>query len=216
MKLEVLALLLALSGLVCFNGQVNGQTFELFKQYYECRNLTMILNGQTYVRDTSLPDNYLDDSFYQRLGLANMTYDQGMNLIRKIYTDTRNCTTRFCNCVSWGFIDGLFDPNYQRIYNNYSIFFRNESNYPGVRLIVSEFYNETKWNLQSLNTIFYTFSNSYYTYDYGVYRRAFEYPSIIKFLLVHDFTRARLRTLKYSPSCAGNDNFQQVKTFYIH
>ena len=131
MKLEILALI-AFICFVCLRGQVNGQTFELIRQYYECQNLTMYyeVSRGIYIRDTSLPDNYLDDSFYQRLGLANMTYDQGMNLIRKIYPDTRNCTTRFCNCVSWGFIDGLFDPNYQRIYNNYSIFFRNESNYP--------------------------------------------------------------------------------------
>ena len=182
---QIILTFLIFGGFVLMSGQVvNGQALELVRQYFECRNLTMYFNGHVYVRNTSIPNNFLDDAFYQQAGLGQLN-------ITKSYTDTDNCNTRFCNCVNWGFIDSnitYYNGYYSYIPNNkYSIFFRNSSNYPGVKAILSAFNTENNvWDLKTLAELNQTSSYSWY------YR--WPYPTIIKFLLLAEFTQQKQYT----------------------
>lgn len=114
----------------------HAQSYELIQQYHKCKYLNMTesydLNrgGVFYIPDSSIPNNTLNASFWISLGLTNRTFNQGFAFIKKIYTDTNNCKSEFCNCATRGFLD----------YNNkFSIFFRNNTNNAGIIWIISTF-----------------------------------------------------------------------------
>lgn len=103
---------------------------QLIQQYFECRHLRMIpenknnKNNQTltktrtsaknsttgwekYIRDTSIPGNHLNESFYTEQ-LDDMNISEAFDLVWTIYESTRdeNCrrqqnTTEFCKCMSF-------------------------------------------------------------------------------------------------------------------
>ena len=143
-KISALVLLSVLSLLCKVESQYNSQdTLSLIRQYHECRKLIMYLNpngwnGPYYVRNTSIPNNELNDSYYASKGLDKMTFAQGMTLIRQIYLDTQN-KSYLSNCTSWGFIDQY---NY-----NFSILFRNASNFAGFKTIIAGFNHRYKSSL---------------------------------------------------------------------
>lgn len=163
--------------------QVELRCYDLVKQYYECQNLTMTkmnysMNQVYYYPNYSIPNNKLNDSFYQRLGLENMTFNRAMDLFRLIHTRTNNCTTEFCNCVSFHHIDTS---------NSYfSIYFRNETNFLQFRDIVASFINKFRNFMYSLNSTQLRLSYSY------------EHPTLSRFCMTNEYTTQRLRYYNYS------------------
>lgn len=97
---------LVLATIGCWN-RVDAQCFAVLRQYYECQNLKMVKINDPRFGPYYRPDphassnNVLDDSFYQKLGLASMNSNEAMNLIKKIYqeTSTGSCESEACKCV---------------------------------------------------------------------------------------------------------------------
>lgn len=153
---------------------VDGQGLsQLIQQWYECQNLTMykkfdLYEGFYYAINTSIPNNTLDDSFYQRQNLTNKTFDQAMEMIRRMHVDTNNCTTRFCDCVRSG--------RRGQVLVKYGIFFSNASNFAGVKSIVSAFYNRYKTLMKPFDLAIWSINNG------------LVYPSIGKFVINNDYT----------------------------
>lgn len=158
------------------------EAYELIKQFYECRHLQMHLSidwrGRFYTLNDSIPNNTLNDTFYHGLGLSNMTFTQGMDFIRQFYTTTRNCRTFQCNCTSWGLID---------TYANYSLFFRNSSNFIGMKSIIWAFNNKYKSALSLNQSLMH----------YGT-----TYPTLVRFMMIFEYTWAKVNLYKVSLYCA--------------
>lgn len=197
--------------------QINGQSFDLIKQYYECKHLKMIVKsdwkGTYYARDESISGNKLNDTFFQNLGLTKMTFDQGMNFIKKIYTDTNKCYTLFCNCTSWSFIESFNTTNNNYNVKSYKIYFRNESNFAGIKDILLRFYKEYQANLFDSN------NQNDLSYEY----LDKEYPTISKFLMRFDYTPSKGFYFKKFPNylesstqwCYYNGYYDFYKVIYV-
>lgn len=197
-KISTIAFL-TLNLLLIMTIEVDGKQshmLTLIKKYYECNNYFKMKNDSESHQpvneiDDSIPNNFLDSSFFLSLGLGNMTFDQGMEFIRKIYLDVDNCTSELCKCVD---LDGL-----EYIYK-YSLFFRNQSNFLGVKSIISEFnkkYNNKNY-LKPLTNIIDQINNSddYYHYNYV------NSTKDLNFYLNVDYTDYRLDFYnKKYPSC---------------
>lgn len=169
--------------------QVNGgRALGLIRQYHECRHLKMYFNGEYYQRNESIANNTLADSFYSRLGLASMTFDQSMNFIRQIYTDTpTSCASLICNCTRLGYLD---DDDY------YGVYFRNASNFAGVKSIIAAYNTKHKPSLKSLQQ-----AQESYAYDGGK-----KYPTIVRFLMTAEYTSTKYELYKAKEGCTGKNN----------
>lgn len=120
------------------------------KQYYECRNLVMIKqldykNRTIYEPNPNITNNILSDQFYQRLGLANMTFDQAISFMGRIYTEieklSKNASAaRFLECVKTKY-------DYKDIIM--TTIFRNETILAQAKRIVSAFIEKFKNNYSS-------------------------------------------------------------------
>lgn len=183
----VLTILLAL-----IKSQVNGDVSELIQKYYNCKN-----------KYSENPLSRIDDSFYKQLGIDKMNFDEGMSFIRKIYTDTENCETKFCICVN-----EYIDQN-----EKYNIFFRNESIFAGVKSIISAFNNKYN-NKNYLKSLKISQTNV---------KDGNKYPTIVRFLIKYDYTSEKNRFYNNLPDCdlgASNpdvkilDNFNNIKIFF--
>lgn len=172
--------------------QVNGErVLGLIRQYHECKYLKMYFNGEYYKRNESIANNTLPDSFYMRLGLASMTLDQSMNLIRKIYTDTpTTCTSSICNCTRLRYLDND-DDDY-----DYGVFFRNASNFVHVKSIIRAYNTKRKSSLKSLQQ-----AQELYAYDGGK-----KYPTIVRFLMNAEYTSMKSDLYKTYAYCRSKEN----------
>ena len=145
----------------------------LIQQSSECKKLTMMLIndsywGYYYIRNSSIPNNTLDDTYYQRLGLGNMSFDQAFAFIKNIYTNVSNCNSKYCNCVKRG-------PN-GMAFQVYSSFFLNETIFKGVKAIIQEFNKNLSSQSRSLaDAMIYTYNG-------------YLYPTITSFLMKYDYT----------------------------
>ena len=175
---------------LAFN-QVDCQCVDLVQQYFQCKYLKMIFNNSNnysyssmsysstpaYIPDPSIANNQLNDTFYQNQNLSKMTFDQAMQLFWKIYNETNNCNSSFCDCVS----KGLIDQHGQKP----SLLFRNNSIFTQMKIILSAFNSKFKPALlpySQLTYLFYqtpnltTLNQFCVNYDYS-YSRVMYYNS---------------------------------------
>ena len=149
----------------------------LIQQYSECKNLTMMLTndsywGYYYIRNSSIPNNTLDDTYYQRLGLGNMSFDQAFAFIKKIYTDLHYCNSEYCKCAKLG-PDG-------RMFYYYKSFFLNNANFKGVKAVIQEFNKNLSSQSRSLaDAMMHTYNGNLY-------------PTITSFLMKYDYTSSKI------------------------
>lgn len=139
---------------------------DLIQNYYKCKNIKYSV----------------EDSFYQSLGMNEMSLDQAMAFLSKIYSDTQNnCQTDFCKCIR-GFID-------QPV--KYSVLFRNQSNLDGLKSILADFNN--KYNGKNFMETSKNFLKMANIVD--------KFPTIRKFLIKFDFTPKKLNYYNKLPTC---------------
>ena len=197
---------------------VKSECFELVQQYYECKNLVMIdpnINISTYPPDMfdasnkpnenykyppktfipnpSIPNNQINDTFYQALNLTQMTMDQAMVLIRTIYNEVNNCSSAFCNCTKTGIIMDYMNGEY----NRYSLYFLNETTLDQVKIILSEFNTKFQSNMKSyssLQTLFDSKTHSKQTL-----------PTLAQFCMKYDYTDERFLYYSGSTDCVTDD-----------
>ena len=172
------------------------ECFELVQQYYECKNLVMIdpnpinvykVPRKAYIPDSSIPNNQLNDTFYQTLNLTQMTMDQAMGLFRTIYNETYNCISAFCNCTKSEFEE----------YYLYRLFFLNETTLDQVKIILSEFNTKFQSKMKSyssLQTFFDSKTHSNQTL-----------PTLAQFCMNYEYTDERFLYYNNSTDCFTDD-----------
>lgn len=184
---------------------LNGQCFDLIRQYNQCKHLKMEFKKGDYIEPEKYFVNYtansdLTDRFYRKLMSKEMNFNKAMKLFRKIYTETDNCTSEFCKCVSLSVID---------YHGNYSLYFRNKDVFPHVKRIIEDFNKQFESNLKSYrelwyNTDFEPYSNHNLSslaqfcikYDYSYNRYEYYNKNITsRFYMIHDLIVINL-TLK--------------------
>lgn len=182
--------LLVLATTMAWMRQADGQMFkayDLILQYNECQNLTMYFNNYYYVRNDSIANNTLSEARYQRL-LGKMTIDQGLAYFKKIFLVTKSpCKTFICNCTSLGWKGQVLE--------DYSLFFRNDSNFNGVKSIVQAFNTKYKRYLRSVPDVLSIF-NIYSWNPFPLYQSG----NITQFLMTNDFTRDKFLYYNIKPS----------------
>lgn len=153
-------------------------TFYLPKQYYECKNLVMAFYNYSYsdysyyYPNSSIPNNRLNDSFFEARNFANMTLDQGLGLIRTIFQEVRTCRPiDTCNCIKSGF---------KKLDFNKAVLFLNETLFAQTKQIVSTFINKFKPYLNVMKE--YSTWDTFYSYNL---------PSLARFASNNDFTTER-------------------------
>lgn len=189
--------------------QVNGQCYDLIKQYYECKYLRMSKQNNSWGDIDYRPvksrnhrhPNKLDDKFYRRQGLAKLDFDESMRLFRKIYDETENCHSKFCKCVSFKHID---------YYNNYSIWFRNETNYKQVKRIISAFNEKFESKKLSFHDVFNPVIYSARPIEPNPFFEP-QLKTINKFCYHNDYSWARLNYYNYTISCYNFNYSYMVK-----
>lgn len=180
-------------------GQVENSGFQLVKQYYECKNLVMIPNNFSYTHkhyypDPNVPNNRLNDTFYQRIGLQNMTFDQAMSLFRTIFMEIRSCprqTPFLCNCVNSLFSGTTVDQ---------SVLFRNETVFAQVKLIVNTFITKFRPFLVSSQN---GFLSDWFFHGHDL-------PTLIQFFFNYDYTTTRLLFYNESLTACQIDRMEKV------
>lgn len=172
-------LVIAIGILMLAPNVVKSDGFHLIHQYYECKYLTMYLynfsNHYFYLRNASIPNNSLADTFYQQLGLLSMTFDQAMTFVRKIYTDTKSSSnTYLANCTRFG-VGG-------EALNYYNAYFATDTNFAKFKKIHSAF--NLKFNNQAyMKSLNDSFQNNYL---------ASFYPTLLQFIMKYDFTYGKI------------------------
>ena len=195
MKISSQLVLILLFTLVCvkLNDGQDLFSFNLLRQYYHCKYLNMSFSGfSNFQNRTAIysPDQNksLNDSFYQKLpdrvGLINMTFDQGMALTKTILKEASNCKSFFCNCING------FKGNYPE---NASIFVNNETNFAGFKSIISGFNAKYKSYLKPLNQLV------------SIYPMGNLYPTIVNYFSMAEFTETKFQFYNTS-FCANNFN----------
>ena len=186
--------------------QVNGQCYDLIQQYYQCKHLRMVKQTPTlfasilptkYKPDLYVPDNELTDRFYRKLNSNDMNFDKAMKLFRKIYTETNNCKSEFCECASLGIID--FSANY-------SMYFRNEDVFPHAKNIIESFNKKFESKLLPFNVL----KNEFEFYPYSGQNLS----SLIQFCINHDYSKNRLSYYKNNFTCESSAINMLVMFFF--
>jgi hypothetical protein len=187
---------LILLAVLTITTRVKSECFELVQQYYECKNLVMIdpnpkneykIPRKAYIPDPSIPNNQLNDTFYQTLNLTQMTIDQAMGLFRTIYNETYNCISAFCNCTKSEFGE----------YFQYRLYFLNETTFDQVKIILSEFNTKFQSNMKSyslLQTFFDSKTHSNQTL-----------PTLAQFCMNYEYTDERFLYYSNSTDCFTYD-----------
>lgn len=167
--------------------QVRSECLQLTRQYFECKNLKMVKSALThkchyYRPDKSQPNNTLDDSFYQTLGLSDMNFNEAMDMIRGIYQENENCSNpEFCDCVN----KRLNGPTFWK--QNNSILFLNDTNYQDSLNIVSQFIERYSADIKSDEKI-----------EQIYVRPKNNLPTLNKFCMANEYTFYRACFYNYS------------------
>ena len=99
---------------------VDGRCFQVIQRHFQCLNRINTRN------------NTLNDTFYQNL--SRMTFDQGMDFIRKIYLDNaNNCTSDYCKCAD------LLNLNKLVSGGDFGMLFRNATIFAYLKTVISDF-----------------------------------------------------------------------------
>ena len=216
MKLILTLFLLSILGQI---QQLNGHCFNLIRQYNQCKHLKMEFKKNGYkhlvvhnITEYSIEPqekyfvNYtansdLTDRFYRKLMSKEMNFNKAMKLFRKIYTETDNCTSEFCKCVSLGVID--YD-------GHYSLYFRNKDVFPHVKRIIEDFNKKFESNLIPYSELWYIELYPYknlssltqfcFKYDYS-YRRYGYYNKSIYGLLYRPHDLIVINLMLFKKNC---------------
>ena len=197
---------------------VKSECFELIQQYYECKNLVMIdpnnvtyppspfifdasnkpnenykYPPKTYIPNPSIPNNKLSDTFYQNLNLNQMTIDQAMDLFRSIYNEIYNCNSAFCKCTKTGIIMDYMNGEY----NQYSLYFLNETTLNQIKIILSEFNSKFKPNMKSYSSLQTFFQSKIHSNQ--------TLPTLAQFCMKYDYTDERFLYYSGSIDCLTDD-----------
>ena len=174
------------------DSRVDCQCANLVQQYYQCKYLKMTNNtdflyvlygyGPAYVPDASIPNNTLNDTFYQNLNLGQMTFDQAMQLFWNIYNETNNCNSAFCDCVIKGILD-------QATATPAKINFNNATIYPQMKSILQAFLNKYKPFLSPYSQL-----TSYFSATQN-------FPTLNQFCVNYDYSKMRLLYYSNTRSC---------------
>ena len=172
--------------------QLNGQCYDLIRQYNQCKHLKMefkksgymevevhnitmyIIEPQEKYFVNSTANSDLTDRYYRKLMSKEMNFNKAMNLFRKIYTETDNCTSDFCKCVSLGVID---------YHGNYSLYFRNKDVYPHVKRIIEDFSKQFESDLNPYSELWYYEEFELYSYQ--------NLSSLAQFCIKYDYSYNR-------------------------
>lgn len=178
---------------------VDALSFELIKQYYECKLLHMITTkdalGKYYIPDPSKPNNTLNDSFYRSLNLTNMTLNEATSFIRNIYTDLNKCTgssAKLCKCVKS-----------KRFEKNYALLFLNNTISSQARPIITGLTNKFRPNLLPLNRLQNFFVNGS------------SLPTLLRFCVEFDYTDLRLSFYNNTLVCHKEPDYMVRNLFYL-
>lgn len=174
---------------VCYTcvNHVEGECFEVIRQYFECQYLKMVkrTNPSTgeifYERNDKLDQNNLNNSIPAIQNLSRMSFDQGMDFIRRIYLETANCTTEVCNCTKFGKIDKE---------GSYSLFFGN-----------ADIFRQSKSIINGLNTKFKSQLMPFESLRGYLGHNHSHLPTLTKFCVDFEYTWVRLKFFKYANSC---------------
>lgn len=178
------------------SNQVNSQCYDLIHQYSQCKHLKMSKSNYsvysyTFERFTPVgnaSNNEITDRYYRKLtSPKKMSFEKAMNLFRKIYTETENCSNEFCQCVSLGVID---------LYGKYSLYFRNESIFRHVVKIIGAFHKKFEPELLSYNDLKYSLEFDPYSSQ--------NLSSLAQFCIKYDYSKNRLRYYNNSVFTCGD------------
>lgn len=172
---SVLLVILVVSKIV---NLADGSSFYFVKQYCECKNLKMIPNNRSmqyeYYPDPNVPNNYLDDTYYQRQGFLNRTFDEAMSYFQTMYAEIRNpprATPNLTICFDSVLVNTVADPG---------VLFRNATTLASVKQIATAFINK-----------FRPFFVGISSYLMGFIPEASELPTLIQFILRNDVSLSR-------------------------
>lgn len=168
------------SSVNCYDDQIAS---NLIQNFFSCNNklVSNKASNDSKSNHQRLQQTDLENSFFTDLGLEKMSFDQGMGLIRKIYTDTNNCESDFCNCV---YIPG----------DKYNIFFKNDINFEGLKSILKGF-NEKYYKKEHLKNLINAAK---------FVKNGEKYPTLVEFLMKFDYTRNKLNFFNRLPNCNPN------------
>lgn len=166
---------------------VDAQCYNLVRQYFECRNLTMHsvaavgsfgIQIKKYMPVSRVANNFLDDEFFAK-ELANLDIDAALALFQTIFATTSDssCTSEFCECVRSGIEDKR---------NRYAMLFSEKSIIEQVKNIMTEF-NQKYANDPIDNDI-----------------EHFKLPSLKKFCSLYDFSTERFWFRSKSLPCLNH------------
>lgn len=180
--------------------EINGQCMDLVQQYYQCKYLKMKKTekfwGEVYEPDPSIANNALNESFYVGKSVNKMNFDKAMTLFETIYLESDNCTqskNEFCECVSLGHIDQ---------HGNYSIYFRNRTNFVNAKKVIKAFVDKFKPKLLSYGDLQYHWN--FYQFS------TLNLTSLIHFCMEYDYSENRLQYYNTTYSCFGYDNLMVI------
>lgn len=175
-------------------------------QYFECQNLKMIPNSQqVYVPNPNISNNTLNDNFYKtKLGLLNMTFDQAMGLMRRIYNETnQNRSSEFSRCTRTRYANSNIDFS--------GLFVRNETIFLQTKRIVLDFINKFKG-----------------LYDNNSKERAANYirrsdmPTLVEFFIRNEFSLPRIDLFNSSvidrefPGYTSKQRSREVIIYFLY
>lgn len=146
----------------------DGSSFLLVRQYCECKNLKMISDNmfRKYYPDPDVPNNYLNDTYYQRQGFLNKTFDEAMSYFQTMFAEIRNPpreTPNLAICFNSVVLGNIVSPG---------VLFRNATTLASVKQIATAFINKFRPFLE-------------YNWE------ASELPTLVQFILRNDVSLGR-------------------------
>ena len=185
--------------IVSLSWMTDAQIFPFLKQFYECKYLNMIKAGNPrtgflFIPDPKIPNNSLKDSFYSRLGLNTLSFQDALYLIKSIFDqiDAPNCQTDLCQCVRLRRF--AFDVE------RYSIFFESRETITGLENIITSL--DSKFGS---NRLTYDKSGSIY-----LYLDPLNFPVLSKFAYNYEFTAIRAKQYLGYFNCINFDQYSPV------
>ena len=196
--------IILLTLLVCLgysnSDYVTQDAVSILNQYFQCKILSMTqitdFQGTYYIPNPNIANNTLTDEFYQTNGFGNMTFNESMVFIRNIYLELDNCTSEFCNCTKWVFID------HHNVYGNsqfsrFANFFKNEINFKEITSIIAIFGYNYLLSMKPMEDLI------------GQYDLGFKFPTLAKFAVYADFSNMRANMYDYN-WCPGINTINQT------
>lgn len=126
-----------------------------------------------YYPDLNVPENSLNDSFFQTLNLLNQTFDEAMKLVEKIYDEANQKRSQYqnlCQCLNAYFNEP-----------EYLVYFKNPKSQDGFVSIFTQFIDAYRGYMYSEEEILDRF---YYNSDMKL-------TTLVRFCIRNEFTDYR-------------------------